>query len=138
MAGRIVSDDDGIRDLLASAKVVAVVGVSPDSSKDSHQVAEYLKRHGYRIIPVNPGHEEILGERSYPDLTAIPERVDIVDVFRRPEHVPDIADQAISIGAGALWLQLGITHDAAAGRAAEAGLLVIQDQCIKVKHHALM
>ena len=131
-----MSDADPIRSLLASARTIAVCGCSADPQKDSHRVAAYLQRAGYRVIPVNPGLEEVLGERCYSDLASIPEdvAVDIVDVFRRPEHVPPVAEQAIARGARALWLQLGITHPEAERRAAEAGLQVVADRCLKVEH----
>ncbi len=132
------TSDDTIRQALSRSKTIAVVGLSPNPEKDSRQVAAYLQRHGYRIIPVNPTVDEVLGEKSYPDLRAVPEAVDIVDVFRRPEAVPEIVEQAIEIGAKILWTQLGIVHEEAAKRAADAGLTVIQDACIKVEHHRLM
>jgi len=127
---------DAIRDLLTGAKTIAVVGCSANPDRDSHRVAAYLQRAGYRIIPVNPGHDEILGHRAYPDLTSIPDEVsiDIVDVFRRPEHVPPIAEAAISRGARALWLQLGVANREAERRAADAGLMVVSDRCMKVEH----
>ena len=91
--------------ILKSARTVAVVGLSADPSRPSHMVASYLKRQGYRIIPVNPNATEVLGEKSYPDLRSVPERIDVVDVFRRPEHVPGVVEEAIAVGAKALWLQ---------------------------------
>lgn len=127
---------DAIRELLTSTENIAVVGCSADPNRDSHRVAAYLQRVGYRIIPVNPNHDEILGERSYPDLASIPDdiRIDIVDVFRRPEYVPAIAKAAIARGAGALWLQLGVGNHEAERCAAEAGLTVVSDRCMKVEH----
>lgn len=127
-----------IEKLFSEARTIAVVGLSPDRSRDSNMVASYLQSHGYRIIPVNPKVETILGEKSYPDLKSIPDQIDVVDVFRRPEHVPEIAAQAISAGAKALWLQLGVTNDEAARIAKEAGLVVVQDACMKVEHARLM
>ncbi|HOC43623.1 MAG TPA: CoA-binding protein [Thermoanaerobaculales bacterium] len=131
-----MGDSDPIRTLLASARTIAVVGCSADPERDSHHVAAYLQRAGYRVIPVNPAVEELLGERCYPDLAAIPDDVaiDIVDVFRRPEHVPPIAEQAIARGARALWLQLGVSHPEAERRAAEAGLQVVSNRCMAVEH----
>ncbi|MDR7435682.1 MAG: CoA-binding protein [Armatimonadota bacterium] len=126
--------DEEIRRVLEMAKVIAVVGLSPNPSRPSHDVASYLKKHGYRIIPVNPHAAEILGERSYPDLREVPEPVDIVNIFRRPEFVPSIVESAIAIGAKAIWMQLGIVHEEAAARAREAGILVVMDRCIKVEH----
>jgi hypothetical protein len=127
---------DTIRTLLASARAIAVVGCSANPRRDSFRVAAYLQHAGYRIVPVNPGHDEILGERCFPELSAIPAAVaiDIVDVFRRPEHVPAITEQAIARGARALWLQLGVRHADAERRAAEAGLAVVVDRCLKVEH----
>jgi len=131
-----MSVTDPIHSLLASARTIAVIGCSADPERDSHRVAAYLQRAGYRVIPVNPGFDELLGERCYRDLAAIPGEVeiDIVDVFRRSEHVPPVADQAIARGARALWLQLGITHPEAERRAAEAGLQVVSNRCLKVEH----
>jgi predicted CoA-binding protein len=131
-----MSDTDPIRSLLASSRTIAVVGCSADPGRDSHRVAAYLLRAGYRIIPVNPGQHEILGERCYPGLSSIPneQAIDIVDVFRRPEHVPPIAEQAIARGARAMWLQLGVRNPEAERCAAEAGLQVVADRCLKVEH----
>jgi predicted CoA-binding protein len=100
-------------------------------------VAEYLKRSGYRIIPVNPNEAEVLGERSYPDLESIPEPVDLVDIFRRSEYVPQIVESAIRIGAKAVWMQEGVVHEAAARQAEEAGLAVVMDRCILKDHRRL-
>ena len=131
-----MSVTDPIHSLLASARTIAVIGCSADPGRDSHRVAAYLQRAGYRVIPVNPGFDELLGERCYRDLAEIPGEVeiDIVDVFRRSEHVPPVADQAIARGARALWLQLGITHPEAERRAATAGLQVVSNRCLKVEH----
>lgn len=123
-----------IKHVLSAMKTIAVVGLSADPSKDSHQVARYLKEHGYKIIPVNPGAEEILGEKSYPDLKSIGEPVDVVDVFRRPEHVPDIAEQAVAVGSKVLWLQLGIESEDGAAIARKGGLSVIQNACMMQEH----
>jgi predicted CoA-binding protein len=127
-----------IKGILQNSRVIAVVGLSADSWKDSHRVAKYLKEHGYRIIPVNPSVTEVLGEKSYPDLKSIPEKVDVVDVFRRPEHIPAIVDEAISIGPKVLWLQLGVRNDQAASKAREAGLTVVQDECMMALHSRLI
>lgn len=116
---------------------IAVVGLSPKEDRPSIDVARYLLDHGYKIIPVNPGQDEILGHKCYPNLSAIPEPVDLVDVFRRPEHCPPIAQEAVAIGAKALWLQLGIVNDDAARIASNAGLLVVMDRCIKIEHARL-
>jgi predicted CoA-binding protein len=129
-----------IAHLLRSARTIAVVGCSPKTHRDSHRVAAYLQRAGYRIVPVNPGFDEILGEPCYRDLGSIPDEVevDIVDVFRRSEHVPPIVDAAIARGVGAVWLQLGVTHSEAEARAREAGLVVVSNRCLKVEHRALV
>jgi hypothetical protein len=113
---------------------IAVVGLSPKPDRASHDVARYLLNQGYKIIPVNPGQDEILGLKCYPNLSAIPEPVDIVDVFRHPEHCLPIAKEAVAIGAKALWLQLGIVNDDAARIASDAGLLIVMDHCIKIEH----
>lgn len=125
--------DDAL-EILRTARTVAVVGLSPDPSRPSHTVASYLKRQGYRIIPVNPTVPEVLGEKSYPDLRSVPEPVDVVDVFRRPEFVPDIVEDAIAIGAKAVWLQEGVVHPQAAERARQAGLRVVMDRCMLKEH----
>ncbi len=117
-------------DAILGMKRIAVVGLSPDPSRASNSVAHYMKRHGYEIIPVNPVETEILGERSYASLSDIPEPPEVVDVFRRSEHVAAIVDEAIKIGAKAIWLQLGVIDKAAAQRARQAGLKVVMDRCI--------
>jgi uncharacterized protein len=127
----------GIPELLRSSKTIAVVGLSSKRFRASYGVSEYMQCAGYKIIPVNPNEREVLGERSYARLEDIPEHVDIVDVFRRPEHVPAIVDSAIRIGAGAVWLQEGVIHEEAAKRARDAGLFVVQDRCILKDHRRL-
>ena len=124
---------DPIRDLLRSSKTIAVVRLSSDPRRPSHEVASYLQRAGYKIVPVNPNESEVLGEKSYARLEDIPFPIDIVDVFRRPEDVPPVADSAIAIHAKALWLQQGITNAEAAAKAHAAGLLVVQDACLFVE-----
>lgn len=123
-----------LKALLETLKTIAVVGLSPKPQRDSHQVAEYLKAHGYTIVPVNPGQKEILGEKCYRDLRAIPFSIDIVVIFRRPEHIAPVVDDAIQIGAKAVWMQLGIVHNGAALEARNAGLEVVMNKCIKVEH----
>ena len=123
-----------IRKLLEQAKTIAVVGLSPNPLRPSNFVAFYIQRHGYRIVPVNPRETEILGERSYPSLSAIPFPVDIVDVFRAPDAVPAIAREAVEIGAKALWLQFGVISPEGARIASNGGLDVVMDRCIKVEH----
>lgn len=120
--------------VLEKYEVVAVVGLSPKPERDSHKVAKYMKEHNYTIVPVNPGQKNILGEKCYPNLKAIPFPVDIVDVFRRPDAVPPIVDDAVEIGAKVIWMQLGIVHNEAAEKAREAGLEVVMDRCMKVEH----
>jgi len=127
-----------IKRLLEEAKTIAVVGLSPKTGRPSNMVAAYLIGQGYDVVPVNPGHAEILGRTCYPDLFSIPRKVDIVDIFRRPEDVPPIVDQAVAIGAGAVWMQQGISNDAAAETAAKAGMTVIMDRCVKVDHAQLI
>ncbi|SRR5581483_5261398 len=119
--------------ILRSAHTVAVVGLSHDPSRPSYSVARYLQEQGYRIIPVNPQEREVLDEPAYPDLTRVPLAIDVVDVFRRAEFVPDIVDQAIQVGAKAVWLQLGIEHLQAAQRARQAGLKVVMDRCMAIE-----
>ena len=124
--------------LLQRATTIAVVGLSPNELRPSNFVGYYLQRHGYRVIPVNPRETEILGERSYASLSEVPEHVDVVDVFRAPEAVPGIAEEAVAIGAGALWLQFGVISEEGARIAAEGGLDVVMDRCIKVEHARLL
>jgi predicted CoA-binding protein len=119
-----------------AGQTIAVVGLSSDPARASYSVARYMQAHGYRIIPVNPHEREVLGERAYPTLRDVPIPVDVVDVFRRPEFVPAIVEDTLAIGASALWLQLGVGHEAAAQRAQAAGLAVVMDRCIKVEHAA--
>lgn len=129
-----------MRDLLRGARTIAVVGLSPKPERDSHRVASYLKRHGYTIVPVNPGHPQLLGERCYPRLAAIPAAtsLDIVNLFRRSSEVGPHVDEAIACGARAIWMQVGIADEAAARRARASGLLVVMDRCIMVDHAALI
>jgi predicted CoA-binding protein len=127
-------DEATIRDLILSARTVAIVGLSPNVLRPSNFVGFYLQRHGYHIVPVNPRETEILGEKSYPSLTDIPFPVDIVDVFRAPEAVPGIAREAVRIGAKALWLQFGVISPEGARIAEEGGLKVVMDRCMKVEH----
>jgi len=124
--------------ILKDYRNIAVVGASPKVNRPSYQVAAYLMGAGYNVIPVNPGQEEILGLRCYPDLLAIPEPVEIVDIFRRSEEVGLVVEQAIAIGAKVVWMQQGIVNEAAAKKAREAGLKVIMDRCLKVDHQSLL
>jgi uncharacterized protein len=120
--------------IFAETKTIAVVGLSSNPERASHGVAAYFQQQGYRIIPVNPNETEVLGEKSYPDLDSVPESVDLVNVFRRSEHVPEIAEAAIRKGARALWLQQRVTHPEAEERARAAGLMVVADSCMMVMH----
>lgn len=123
-----------IKEILTGHKTVAVVGLSPDAGKPSHEVAAYLKGAGYRIIPVNPACSEVLGETCYPTLADVPGEVEIVDVFRRSEFLPEIVEQAIAKGAKVVWMQEGIVNEGAAQRAREAGLEVVMDRCMLKEH----
>ncbi|MFQ5800389.1 MAG: CoA-binding protein [Candidatus Hydrothermarchaeales archaeon] len=133
-----MSGPDTNAKILAKYKTVAVVGLSRDPKKDSHKVASYLKSVGFRIIPVNPSADEILGENVYRDLADIPEKVDVVNIFRPSDEVGPIVDKAIKIGAKAVWLQLGIINEEAAQKAAEAGLDVVMDWCMMTEHKRLL
>lgn len=127
-------ETDPITDVLRKAKTIAVVGLASSPLRPSHGVAAYMQQHGYRIIPVNPMISESLGEKSYPSLLAIPEKVDIVNVFRRPEFVPEVVEQAIQIKAPVLWLQETVVHEEAAEKARTAGVFVVMDRCILKEH----
>ena len=127
---------DVVSKIFTSARTIAVVGLSPDPRRPSHGVARYLQRVGYRIIPVNPHVNEVLGERAFPSLRDVKERIDVVDVFRRSEFVGPIVDEAIAIKAAAVWLQDGVVDEAAAERARAAGLDVVMDDCMMRRHAA--
>ena len=129
--------DPELKTLLTDASTIAVVGASSNPDKASYGIMQKLQKAGYRVIPVNPRETEILGERSYPALLDVPERIDIVDVFRRAEETPGIADDAVTIGAKALWLQTGIVSEEAARRATAGGLTVVMDKCIGATHTLL-
>lgn len=122
---------------ILAMRTIAVVGLSPKEIRPSYGVARYLQSVDYKIIPVNPGHSEILGEKSYPTLRDIPVEVDVVDVFRRPEHVIPITEAAIEIGAKAIWFQDGVINEEAAQKAEDAGLLVVMDDCMLRQHQAM-
>jgi predicted CoA-binding protein len=129
--------DQELKQLLIDAKTIAMVGASSNPEKTSHGIMRKLQRVGYRVIPVNPREAEVLGEKSYASLLDIPERIDIVDVFRRSEDTPAIADEAVKIGAKALWLQTGIENEEAAARATAGGLKVVMNACIGATHAML-
>lgn len=130
--------DQQIKDLLQNAHTIAVVGLSSSRFRASYGVSQYMQSAGYRIVPVNPNEKEVLGEKSYARLEDVPEKIDVVDVFRRSEFVPEIVDAAIRIGARAIWMQDGVVDEAAAQRAREAGLFVVMDDCILREHRRLM
>ncbi len=127
-----------IQRLIHGARTIAVVGLSSNALRASNFVGFYLKRHGYRVIPVNPRESEILGETSYPSLSDVPEPVDIVNVFRAPDAVPAIAQEAVAIQAGALWCQFGVINEEGAGIAEEGDLAVVVDRCLKIEHARYM
>ena len=126
---------DFVTEILTRYKTLAVVGLSSKITRPSHGVAEYMQRHGYRIIPVNPRETEVLGEKAYASLDAVPEAAEVVVIFRRPEFVPQVVEAALRKGARVIWMQEGVVHEEAAARARAAGLTVIQDRCI-LKEHA--
>jgi len=130
--------EDKILELLKKAKTIAVVGLSDHPYKPSYGVSEYMQRHGYRIVPVNPMASEVLGERAYPPLAeaAKAAQIDLVDVFRRPDAVPAIVDEVLALGIPALWLQETVVHEEAARKAGEAGIFVVMDKCILKEHAA--
>ena len=127
-------DPQEIARIVHTARTVAIVGLSPKELRPSHFVGFYLRRHGYRVIPVNPRESEILGEPCYPSLSDVPEHIDVVDVFRTPDAVPAIAEEAVAVGAGALWLQFGVISAEGAEIARRGGLAVVMDRCLKVEH----
>jgi len=126
-----------IAELLRSAKTIAVVGLSNNPARTSNGVSAYMQSQGYRIIPVNPAISEALGEKAYPTLSEVPEKIDIVNVFRRPEHVPEVVDEAIRLGVPAIWMQEGVVHEAAAEKARQAGIFVVMNRCILKEHGRL-
>jgi predicted CoA-binding protein len=125
---------DPITDLLKKSKTIAVVGLSSSPLRPSYGVSAYLQGQGYRIIPVNPEIKGALGEKAYTSLSEVPEKIDIVDVFRRSEFVPEVVDEAIKLKVPAIWLQEGVIHEAAAQKARKAGLLVVMDRCLLKEH----
>jgi predicted CoA-binding protein len=127
-----------MKEILLSTKTIASVGLSSNPAKVSYGVGEYLRSQGYRVIPVNPTADELLGEKSYPDLESIPEKIDVVQVFRRPEDVPPIVESAIKVGAKVVWMQEGIVNEEAAQMAREVGLQVVMDACMRATHQRLI
>jgi predicted CoA-binding protein len=126
--------EEEVANVLKGARTIAVVGISHKEDRDSNKVAKYLKEHGYKMIPVNPKYKEVLGETCYPNLEAVPEHIDVVDIFRSVDAIPAIVDEAVSVKAGAVWMQLGLVHNDAADKARCAGLAVIMDKCMKIEH----
>ena len=133
-----VHDTAGLRSILIRSRVIAVVGLSANWYRPSYFAAKYMQEHGYRIIPVNPGHATVLGEPCYESVAAIPGDVDIVDCFRKSEEMPSLARDAAATGAKVLWMQLGIVSDEAARIASTAGLAVVMDRCVKIEHARIM
>jgi uncharacterized protein len=134
----MILSDEEIIEILRPPKTIAVVGISDKPERESYAVAEYIQDQSYRVVPVNPMVERVLDRPCYPSLRDIPEQIDIVDIFRRPDAVPEIVDQAIEIGAKVVWMQLGVVHEAAAEKAQQAGVKVIMDRCIKREHLRLL
>ena len=132
--GGLNASPEEIAAILQHYRTVAVVGLSTDPQRPSHQVAEYLQSQGYRIIPVNPQCQEILGEKCYPSLKDVPEPVEVVDIFRQTEAIPGIVEEAIAVGAKVIWMQLGLESPEAAARARAAGLQVVMNRCMKIEH----
>ena len=130
----VPAKNDEISDVLKHAKTIAVVGLSSSPLRPSYGVAAYLQTHGYRIIPVNPNINGALGEKAYASLADVPEKIDLVDVFRRPEFVPEVVDQAIALKVPAIWMQEDVVHQAAAAKARKAGIFVVMDRCILKEH----
>jgi uncharacterized protein len=137
-SGASAPSDRQIKDLLSKAHTIAVVGLSSSPSRASYGVSQYMQSAGYHIIPVNPNEQQVLSEKAYARLEDVPEKVDVVNVFRRSEFVPEIVDAAIRVGARAIWMQEGVADEAAAQRARDAGLFVIMDSCILKEHRRLM
>ena len=132
-----MDDIANLKRILKSSRVIAVVGLSANWWRPSFFVAKYLQDHGYRVIPVNPAYQEVLGEKCYPNLRDVPDKIDMVDCFRKAEEIPALAEEATAIGAKCLWMQLGVVNEAAAERAKDAGLDVIMDRCVKIEHGRL-
>jgi predicted CoA-binding protein len=133
-----MNSDQTMKDILLSTKTIASVGLSSNTEKESYWIASYLKDQGYHIIPVNPTATEIFGEKAYPNLESIPEKIDVVQVFRKPEDVPPVVDDAIKVGAKVVWMQEGIVNEEAAQKARQAGLQVVMDACMRATHRRLI
>ena len=135
----LAAETDAIEELLHEIKTIAIVGISRNQHKDSHFVGRYLQKAGYTIFPVNPGADEILGVKAYPDLKSIPAKVDAIDIFVKPEFVPEVVNQALELQPKAIWLQLGVgTHNTEVEKARMAGIRMVQNRCMKVDHQFLI
>ena len=133
-----MNSDKTMKDILLSTKTIASVGLSSNAEKESYWIVSYLKEQGYHVIPVNPTAAEILGEKAYPSLESIPEKIDVVQVFRRSEDVPPVVEDAIKVGAKVVWMQEGIVNEEAAQKARQAGLQVVMDACMRATHRRLI
>jgi predicted CoA-binding protein len=133
-----MNSDQTMKDILLATRTIASVGLSSNTEKESYWIVSYLKEQGYYVIPVNPTATEILGEKAYPDLESVPEKIDVVQVFRKSEDVPPIVDDAIRVGAKVVWMQEGIVNEEAAQKAREAGLQVVMDACMRATHRRLI
>jgi len=133
-----MNNDRMLKEILLSARTIASVGLSSNPQKESYGIALYMKEQGYRVIPVNPTTPEVFGEKSYPDLQSVPEKIDVVQVFRKPEDVPPVVEDAIKAGAKVVWMQEGIVNEEAAQKARDAGLQVVMDACMRASHRRLI
>ena len=133
-----LSSDPDLSNLLKSTRSIAVIGASPKPWRDSGAIAQYLQTKGYTVYPVNPAYPEVLGMKCYPDLKSIPGPIDMVDIFRNPDEVMPVIDEAIAVGAKSVWMQLGVVNEEAAAKAEQAGIAVVMDRCIAVEHRALV
>ena len=133
-----IEDENEIASILKNSKTIAVVGASPKPWRDSRSIGQFLIHKGYEVFPVNPKYEEVLGKKCYPDLKSVPKKIDIVDIFRNPDEVEEIIDEAIAVKAGTVWMQLGVVNEKASSKAEKAGLQVVMDHCIAVEHSRLI
>jgi uncharacterized protein len=133
-----LEDDQQIESLLRTTKTIAVVGASPKPWRDSGSIAQFLAARGYKVYPVNPAYQEVLGMKCYPDIKSIGSKIDMVDIFRRPEEVLPIIEESIAVGAKSVWMQLGVINEEAAKRAEDGGLSVVMDRCIAIEHRRLI
>jgi predicted CoA-binding protein len=133
-----IEDEQTLEAILRASKTIAVVGASPKPWRDSGSIGQYLIDKGYDVYPVNPKYQEVLGKKCYPDLKSLPVKIDIVDVFRNPDEIDDVIEEAIAVHATTVWMQLGVVNETAAAKAEQAGLRVVMDRCIAVEHSRLM